>query len=520
MKITIHKKIIIIGAGWAGIYALKHLLDEGISGKDIVTIEKTSGIGGVWRWKVLDFTHATSSVFYMHPSDHPFPENTPEFPHHSLVLDHLEDYCDHFDLKKLINFNEEVLSITDEKTYFSIDTTKQHYISEKIIICSGLNNFLPPIPKNLSKFSGQIIHSDHYSECESKLKNKSILIVGGGETASDIATELCHTRFRNKIYMSIRNGQWFEDRILGALEPADMLYNRFVDHFYPKWFLNNTAGRATEQLWGRRGSGIEWWDTPSGFLNSFYNKSRDVIQWIAQGKIIPCDEAFALGDDQIQCKTQPPTPFRVDTILLATGYKVQYPFLEFSLEILPKNRYKSIFDPNFRDRIAFIGTARPYVGSIPMLTEIQARYVAKVMLGKHDLPSESRMRSWIRKDIRRRKKEFPKDFSRLNNIVDPFTYLEDLATDINMYPNMKKYFFTNPKLFCNLMFDSWNIFAFRLEDPDPEKRKIAKQQINLYHNHRVSRKARLVSFQITASLVLSLVLLTLLLRLYLLASIV
>lgn len=106
-----HYDVCIIGAGFAGLYTLKHCLEAGLRA---VVLEKTGNLGGVWNVAnapdaVQPFTYSVTSKLYLSPSnqcgphirteeDFPPPESWAEFPHASLVYQHLLNYAAHFQL--------------------------------------------------------------------------------------------------------------------------------------------------------------------------------------------------------------------------------------------------------------------------------------------------------------------------------------------------------------------------------------------------------------------------------------
>jgi len=73
---------------------------------------------------------------------------------------------------------------------------------------------------------GKWMHADTYKYTTPEMEGKRILIVGGGESASDIATEVCDVSKHGETYLSIRNGQWFHDRTVGAYQPADVVFTK------------------------------------------------------------------------------------------------------------------------------------------------------------------------------------------------------------------------------------------------------------------------------------------------------
>jgi len=108
---------IIIGSGISGIFTLKHLIEEG--NKNVLVLDKNPEPFGVWdinnHPSVFENTHTVSSRLYMTISDYPIPENTPEFPHHSLILNYYKNYAKHFNLYPYIKQNCTVLYIKKKK---------------------------------------------------------------------------------------------------------------------------------------------------------------------------------------------------------------------------------------------------------------------------------------------------------------------------------------------------------------------------------------------------------------------
>lgn len=81
--------------------------------------------------------------------------------------------------------------------------------------------------------------------------------------------------------------------MLGAHSPADMLYSRFIDwtvkHVVGKHFVQKNFGDTHIQLfWGRGGSDVDVWQPRCEYLNSYYNKSRDLIRLVGFGLVTPC----------------------------------------------------------------------------------------------------------------------------------------------------------------------------------------------------------------------------------------
>ncbi len=477
----------IIGGGISGLYTLKYLLENNIN--NIKLFEKDSECGGIWNYKkdkfggVLKHTHASSSVYYMHPSDFPYPDSTPLFPHHTIVNNHYKKYIEAFDLNKYIQYNSEVISLEKDNSLWIVTLkSNKKYIFKNIIIAIGTASYPSEIPSLYNKFTGDVYHSHYFNDKE--YKNKRILIVGGGETGSDIATELCND---NKVYMAIKDGIWFQDRIFGANFPTDMLYNRFVHNCFTKNFINIVIGKNVESIWGTNGHGVKIWETKvSGFLNSFYNKCRDITQWIAQGKIIPKKKILSIENKLV--KFDDNEELEIDIIILAIGYKPIIPFLKYKMNF----DYLHIFDPNDTS-ICTCGFIRPYVASIPMLIEFQAELIALYYSQQINLPDYENMKSDIEKSRKKQLKEFRKDAIRLTKIVDPFDYANKLSKISKTKCNSLYLLLNNPSLWFKYVFNPYTLFSYRLTHSNIIKRHFAIKYMYKYDNNEVSIRARYIS---------------------------
>lgn len=482
---------LIIGGGISGIFTLKHLIEEGE--KNVIILNKNPEPFGVWNMKnhpsVMDFTYSVSSRLYMTISDFPIDKDMPEFPHHSKILDYYKKYAQHFDLYKYIKNNIEVLKVKKLNDIWSVETTGGNYKCINLVVATGAVNSCLNFPDDhfFKNFTGEKKHCDNFMDYEKNLVNKNILIVGGSDTSCDIANYLAD---KNKVTLSMKNGRWFQPRFLGASTPADAFYSRTIDftikNIVGKKYANDYIGDYfIKRFFGKYGSGIKEWEAKCDYLNDYYVKSRDVVDAIAKGKIEPKGSIEDINKKLIKFNGDKEYK-KYDTILFCTGYNTKGCF-----KFLDKNydkKYKFIFSPE-EPKIFFVGFIRPYLTSIPMLSELQSRWVAKVITNKVKLPDPQTMNKDIQLDFEKMKKEFPCSYRRLP-IVDPYDYCNMIAKNIGAYPNLTKIFFKEHKLWRNIMLDTWNHHFFRLNDSDTTKVKNAKDNINHHSNKGTSEVVR------------------------------
>ena len=154
-----------------------------------------------------------------------------------------------------------------------------------------------------------------------------------------------------------------------------------------------------------------------------------------------------------------------DVVLLATGYKMSFPFLSDTLLPTDGNRvrlYKYVFSPALKHpkTLAFIALVQP-LGAVFPIAELQSRWFAGLMANRRTLPYSHRMNEDIE-----RKERFQKRFysSQRHTIqVDWIPFMDELADEVGVRPNLWKYVFSDFQLWKALMFGPALPYQYRLE---------------------------------------------------------
>nr|XP_006814540.1 PREDICTED: dimethylaniline monooxygenase [N-oxide-forming] 2-like [Saccoglossus kowalevskii] len=159
-------------------------------------------------------------------SDFPFPKEWPPFIPHKRVHQYLHSYAEHYDLKKYIRFNQDVLSIEQSgdgrwNVFSTNNDGKLQETFDHLMVCTGVFNKIhyPSYP-GLNKFAGIQMHANKYRNTTG-LTNKRIVVVGAGSSAGDIACELARSG-STQVYLSMRNGTWVIPRTGPDSYPYDM----------------------------------------------------------------------------------------------------------------------------------------------------------------------------------------------------------------------------------------------------------------------------------------------------------
>ncbi|KAJ7596947.1 hypothetical protein C8J56DRAFT_772013 [Mycena floridula] len=230
-SIPITKRICIVGAGTAGLTAIKALLDlsEDIrTGWEIIIFEQQDVIGGVWvsDTRVITPPEIPSSGMYpnlitntpgpmMTFPNYPLPQGTPLYPGSEPVLRYLEQYAEEFDLTKHIKFNHQVLKAnwqgTTEQGQWLIEfqhgQVTETSLFDHLIVCSGVNHY-PHIPswpgqsEWLAHPGHEMLHAIWYRDPK-KFTNLRVLVVGGAASGIDIANHA--STYATETYISLRS---------------------------------------------------------------------------------------------------------------------------------------------------------------------------------------------------------------------------------------------------------------------------------------------------------------------------
>ena len=221
------QRVAVIGAGAAGLTALKALREEGL---DPVAFEQSREVGGVWRYDesvsgggspAYRSLTTNTSARMMAFSDFPMPHALPEFPARADVLQYLNDYADHFNLRSCIQFNTcvETVEPADDggwTVHLAGSSLPQHF--DAVVVASGFYREprWPSLP-GLDTFRGRVMHSGAYQGPE-PFAGQRVVVIGAGSSGSDIAAEVSTTAAQ--VELAARSGVWFSPHFRNG-QPAD-----------------------------------------------------------------------------------------------------------------------------------------------------------------------------------------------------------------------------------------------------------------------------------------------------------
>lgn len=319
----------LIGAGPMGLAAAKLLVQHGVPFQGF---ELHTDVGGLWdidgpRSTMYESAHLISSKRMTEFADFPMRDEVAEYPSHREMRQYFRDFADHFDLRRHYRFGAEVLRTEPIgkdgegwRVRWRDATGEQEEIFTGLLIANGTLSS-PNLPKFKGEFAGEIIHSSQYKS-PMQFTGKRVLIVGAGNSGCDIAVDAIHHALRCDL--SMRRGYYFVPKYVFG-KPADTVggaiklplwLKRYVDAAILKWFVGNP------QKYGFPKPDYKMYESHP-VVNSLvlYHaghgdiKVRPDIDRLEGHKVHFTDGSYA----------------EYDLILAATGYRLDFPFIDSSL---------------------------------------------------------------------------------------------------------------------------------------------------------------------------------------------
>lgn len=423
-----------IGAGSSGIAACQVLAARGIS---FDCFEKGSKVGGNWRFEndngmssAYRSLHINTSRGLMAYKTYPMPDDYPDYPDHFQIARYFDDYVDHFGLRKKIRFQTEVKTVQPvdgewEVTVEGADGGLETIRYRAVLVANGHHWDPrwpePPFP-GADDFAGEQMHAHYYREPD-VLHGKRVLVLGIGNSATDIAVEA--SRVAEKTFLAMRRGAYVIPKYLNG-RPTDESASPFltrmplaVQRFVIARMLRLTAGDMTAYGLPRPDHKL---------LEAHPTVSAELLSRLGHGdiEVKPNIDRFSGGR---AVRFADGSEEQVDLVVYCTGYRISFPFFDEEVISAEGNRlplYRRVASVE-HPGLYFIGFIQP-LGAIMPLAEAQAEWVADLLSGRGTLPPPTEMKAEIADSEAKMRKRYVA--SKRHTIqVDFHPYLRELKRE-------------------------------------------------------------------------------------------
>ncbi|MCY1219105.1 4-hydroxyacetophenone monooxygenase [compost metagenome] len=339
----------IIGAGPMGLCSARQLQKHGIP---FVGFELNGDVGGLWdidnpHSTMYDSAHLISSKRTTEFSEFPMDADVAPYPHHSEMRRYFRDYARHFDLYKHFRFNTRVLRLErlehGWKLISAQDGQRREEHFDGVLIANGTLH-TPNRPALPGHFDGEVLHSAEYRS-PAIFEGKRVLLVGCGNSACDIAVDAVHRAA--SVDLSVRRGYYFLPKfILGR--PTDTFGGAVK---LPRRLKQLVDGLLVRALVGKPSQyGLP--DPDYKLYESHPVMNSLVLHHLGHGDIKARPDIRQVEGRRVTFSDGRQAEY--DLILQATGYKLDYPFIDraqlnWTERAGAPQLYLNIFHPEYDD---------------------------------------------------------------------------------------------------------------------------------------------------------------------------
>ena len=251
-------------------------------------------------------------------------ESTADYPSHRTLIRYFRDYAARFGLTERFRFDTKVARLEragDGGWMLRADgpegSIEQRYTG--VILANG-TLAEPNIPAFRGEFAGEILHTSRYKRA-TQLTDKRVLIIGAGNSGCDIAVDAVH--HAASVDMSVRRGYYFVPRYLFG-RPSDTLNQGKPLPARLKQLVDTRVLRAFT------GDPVRF-----GFPKPDYKiyESHPIVNTLILNHLGQGDLRIRPDIDRFEGTTVhfvDGSSDDYDTVLLATGYTLDYPFVDRS----------------------------------------------------------------------------------------------------------------------------------------------------------------------------------------------
>jgi cation diffusion facilitator CzcD-associated flavoprotein CzcO len=224
---------VVIGAGFAGLYALHKLRND--LGLDVQAFENGSDVGGTWFWNRYPGARSDTEVTaYCYSFDRDLFSKwqwSQRYPRQHEIHSYLSMFADRYDLRRSIAFDTTVESATfDEATnrWLLVTAIGQRWSAQFLIEGVGLlsSTNVPNFPGQ-EAFGGEIYHTARWPRYETDFRGKRVGVVGTGSSGVQVITEIAPECGQLTVFQ--RTPQYIVPAQHGPLDP-DLLAKIDADY--------------------------------------------------------------------------------------------------------------------------------------------------------------------------------------------------------------------------------------------------------------------------------------------------
>jgi cyclohexanone monooxygenase len=180
--------VVVVGAGFAGMYMLHRLRGLGFSAR---VYEQGGDVGGTWYWNRYPGARCdVESMQYSYSFSDELQQQwdwSERYAPQPEILKYANHVAERFNLRRDIQFDTRVdLAAFDESTHtWSVTTSDGNTVTAKhVVLATGcLSNAKMPDIEGLNHFKGQVYHTGHWPHEPVDFTGQRVGVIGTGSSA-------------------------------------------------------------------------------------------------------------------------------------------------------------------------------------------------------------------------------------------------------------------------------------------------------------------------------------------------
>ncbi|HTF07051.1 MAG TPA: NAD(P)/FAD-dependent oxidoreductase [Asanoa sp.] len=420
-------RIGIIGAGVAGLATAKTLLQ---AGHEVVVVDKTPDVGGVWsatrRYPGLT-TQSAKATYGL--SDFPMPRDFPEWPTGAQVQEWLAAYTVEFGVDRHLRLNTEVTGARPAGGAWTLDlldtrdATRSTETVDRLVVANGVfcEPLIPEFPgrDTFEAAGGRVVAGTDVHDA-ADARGKHVLVVGYGKSACDVTVPLSEVAASADVIA--RQLLWKVPRKVGGVLNFKMLLltrmgEALFRYIRPAGFekflhgsgnglrrnMINSIGSVSKRQFKLDKLGLVPPGTMEGIVKGAIGLATEgFFEGVEEGRIVVRRDTTVtrLFSDagRASAELSDGSVLPADLVVCATGFTQGVPFLDTDVqERLFDERsnfqlYRQIL-PLGVDGLYFNGYNSSFFS--PLNAEMAAVWIAAHLAGAIPLPAEAAMRQAV-----------------------------------------------------------------------------------------------------------------------------
>ncbi|MGW4398265.1 flavin-containing monooxygenase [Amycolatopsis nivea] len=194
--------VLVIGAGFAGLYAIRTLRDE--RNLRVAAFEAGDGVGGTWYWNRYPGARVDiESVHYSYSFDDELQQEwhwTERYPAQPEILAYLEHVADRFDLRRSIRFRTRVTSLAwdDAESLWTATTDTGERHRARWVVSGAGTLSVPKKPEfpGVEDFAGEVLMTGNWPHEPVSFEGKRVGVIGVGSSGIQAISEIAKTAGR------------------------------------------------------------------------------------------------------------------------------------------------------------------------------------------------------------------------------------------------------------------------------------------------------------------------------------